>query len=283
MSDGDRDSDRSVTVACSKVGMTHVIGKGGATIKAIQAETGAKLDTTVDDADTARATIRITGPDAESVAAARRRVETILAEQENPDYEGPEGTKLRAQADAHAAERSRLMTLADEQFAAGDKAGGHASMAQAKDEGAKMKQAAADAAQAILAYNNDGKGDGYLDLHGLRVAEAEAFVTERIDALEAKDDGTDLELIPGAGHHSAPGKVALKPAVEALLDNRGVAYEQVNAGTLLAHVKGIRGTTAAASTDGNDKPAEADGDERAKAEAEPAAKKEDKGGCCVVM
>ena len=41
-----------------------------------------------------------------------------------------------------------------------------------------------------------------------------------------------LELIPGAGHHSAGGKAAIKPAVEALLKERELAFEE-RVGTLM--------------------------------------------------
>ena len=161
----------TATIKCSKVGMTHVVGRGGATIKALQADTGAKIDT---EANGDKAVVTVTAGDKAAVAAAVKKVETILKEQEDPDYEGPEGKRLRAEADAHAKERSRLMELADKQFKDGDKSAGHETMAKAKAEGEKMREASEAAAKAIIQNRNGGKGDHYLDLHGLRVAEAEA-------------------------------------------------------------------------------------------------------------
>ena len=48
----------------------------------------------------------------------------------------------------------------------------------------------------------------YLDLHGLFVDEAVRATTERLDALALAGGGGELELVPGAGHHSAGGKAA---------------------------------------------------------------------------
>lgn len=74
----------TATFQCSKVGMTHVIGKGGSSIKAIQSETGAKLDTQVNDADPKKATIAVTGASKDVVAQAQARIQKILDEQVRP-------------------------------------------------------------------------------------------------------------------------------------------------------------------------------------------------------
>lgn len=261
-------------VVCSVVAMTHVIGKGGVTIKSIQTESGARVQAAARPGGQGEGLISITGtPD--QVAKARTLVERVIAEQENPDYEGPEGRRLRAEANAEAEERTRLMKEADRLFAAGDKQRGHETMALAKKAGERFHTKNAEAAAAILKNRNAGKGDLYLDLHGLYVAEAERFTTERLDKVAsstAQGAHAELELIPGAGHHSAGGKAAVKPAIVALLDKRQYKHEDISAGSMRVWVKG-ESTTA---------PAPAPAAAAVVVAAEPPPKKE-KTSCCLVM
>lgn len=236
-------------VECTKVAVSHVIGKGGSTIKELKASTNTEISI-IDGPK-----VKVEGEEA-NVREAVKKIKAILDEQANPDYEGPEGKRLRAEADSYGDQRSEKSKAADAAFAAGNKDEGHALMKEAKELGEKMHATHKLAAAAIVKNRNDGKGEAYLDLHGLRTEEALEVTNERLDTLEQKPEGvdTDLELIPGAGHHSAPGKVALKPACEDLLKKRAIAYEEASAGSFNVHVKG-KGNKAAASAETVEAPA----------------------------
>lgn len=276
----------SKTLPCTKEGVSHVIGKQGSVIKQIKADSGAEVE--IEDGPV----IKITGEQGD-VDKAVELIEKILGEQANPDYEGPKGKKLRAEANAAGDERSRLMAEATSKFDAGNKDEGHKLMAEAKAQGEIMHAKNAAAAEAILKHRNDGKGDDYLDLHGLRVDEALRFTEDRLDKLAAKGETTILELIPGAGHHSAPGKVALKPACEELLRKRNLHYEAASAGSFTVTVVGTKG--AAASTTGADGAADGDekssgaadkpttADERATTPVHKKPTKDESRSCCLVM
>ena len=285
-------------IPCTKEGLSHVIGKQGSTIKQIKADSGAEISS--EDGPL----LKVTG-EQEQVDKAAEMIEKILAEQADPDYEGPEGKKLRAEANHAGDERSRLMTEATAKFDAGEKDEGHKLMAEAKVQGELMHSKNEEAARAIVKHLNSGKGDNFLDLHGLRVDEAIKLTEERLDELAAKKETTILELIPGAGHHSAPGKVALKPACEELLKKRGIAYEVASAGSFNVTVIGKSGDAAPAATTttvvatpaatetkkvDEKKPAEESKEEKKTEEAAPVhgekkdeKKKEEGRTCCIVM
>lgn len=164
---------------------------------------------------------------------------------DDPDYCGPEGNRLRKKADDFGDERSRLHKAADAAFDSGDKGQGHALMAEAKLAGEQMHATHAEAAKEILRHRNEGKGDRYLDLHGLRVEEAMSATKEKLDTLLAMqgNKAIDLELIPGAGHHSK-GEPLIKIAVEKELKERKLQYEAKNAGTFIVSI--LEGSDASA-------------------------------------
>lgn len=219
-------------IPINKVAISHVVGKGGETIKQLKSSTNTQIDIENN-------VVRITGGE-HDVKRARALIEKIIDEQANPDYEGAEGKRLRAEADAAGRRRDELKAEADTKFQSGDKDAGHKLMAEAKAAGDLMHAKNKEAAAAIVKNRNEGKGDAYLDLHGLRTEEALAVVNARFAELEAKPQGTstELELIPGAGHHSSPGKVALKPACESLLLERNYKYHDASAGSWLVTVPG---------------------------------------------
>ena len=215
-------------VECTDVSVTHVVGPGGGTIKQLQSDTGAKISTE-------GVMVRVEGTEAQ-IKAAVDAIKAILENQANPDYTGPEGSRLRDEAQAAAEKRSRLMDEASACFDAGDKSKGHELQAEAKEAGEEMKRANAAAAEAIIAFNNDPAEHGnlYLDLHGLLLEEAMKAVETKLAAMQelSKDGDVVMELITGAGHHSAAGKgPAIKPAVEASLKEKGLIFEAKSAGS----------------------------------------------------
>ena len=156
-------------IHCDARWVSHVIGPKATTLKGLEDSSGASIEIAKDETfEMIPITIKGT-PDAISKAVAA--IEAIIANAENPDYEGEEGKKWRAEAQRCYDERSRLKTLQQEAFDAGDHEKGHAMIAEAKQSGEDAVAANSKAAAAVFSYNNDGKGDMYIDLHGLRVDE----------------------------------------------------------------------------------------------------------------
>lgn len=172
---------------------------------------------------------------------------------DNPDYEGPEGSRLREEADHFANERSRLFDAATAKREAGDHHSANELVREAKEIGEKMKMKNREAAEAILYFNNGAKGHGmnYLDLHGLREEEAMEYLRERVEGLrETTKEGTvvDFEVIPGAGHHSGPGGQKLKSATERYFKSQHIEYEPINVGAFMAKIVGTAASTTQPTT-----------------------------------
>ena len=149
------------------------------------------------------------------------RTGQILEEAEHPDYAGPEGSKLREEAAA-------LNREAIAAFDAGD-----------KGKGSELKKAyhkkQEEAAAAIFKHRNADAGldEFTIDLHGLLLHEAIDAVTQRLADIQTDaNKGKTLDIITGAGHHSAGGKAVIKPKVEELLQERRIPFKE-NTGNLL--------------------------------------------------
>ncbi|CBZ29341.1 conserved hypothetical protein [Leishmania mexicana MHOM/GT/2001/U1103] len=243
--------EKCIFITSVQVG--HVVGRGGSTLKGIQERTGATLCIVEDGPQ-----VKITADDAAKVAAAEAEVQKIVANQRNPNYEGPCGARLRKEADELAQKRSRLFGEATKMREAGDHESANKLVAMAKKAGEDMKARHCEAALAIAKHNNEGKGKGenYFDMHGLHVEEAMEMLTVRMAKLEEKPVGstTELEVIPGAGHHSAPGAQKLKHATLEYLRLKGYWYEEVNAGTLLVKVPGLSEGVLSKPEDGDKAP-----------------------------
>ncbi|RNF04106.1 hypothetical protein TraAM80_05341 [Trypanosoma rangeli] len=229
----------------TQVQVGHLIGRGGMTIKGLQDRTGAKFEIIEGPR------VRITGDSEEKVVAAVEEVQMIIADQEHPDYEGAVGARLRKKADALAAKRAELLDKATAKRNAGYVDAANKLVEEAKEAGRRMDEKNKAAAAAIAEHNNEakGKGDDYFDMHGLRKEEAMTMLQSCVERLKAKPNGTvtELQLIPGAGHHSAPGKQALKAATEAYLNAEGIPFKAVSAGSLMASVIGTGEAAAAAA------------------------------------
>uniref|UniRef100_A0A7S2XHJ7 Smr domain-containing protein n=1 Tax=Lotharella oceanica TaxID=641309 RepID=A0A7S2XHJ7_9EUKA len=151
------------------------------------------------------------------------------------DYQGPEGKKYRALANKHAIKRSQLYDASHKAYARGDGKGAKRLADKAKAEGKMMRQCNADAAKAIFSYRNKGKGDLFIDLHGLTVEEALGFLKKRLEKFLHNDVDDKLHCVTGAGHHS-PGHLAkIKPAVKELVTKMKLKYEIENVGTYIIH------------------------------------------------
>ena len=157
------------TILCDARWVSHVIGPKAVTLKGLEDSTGASVDI-AEDQTLHMIPIIIKGTPV-AVSKAVAAIEAIIANAENPDYEGQEGKKWRAEAQHCYEERTRLKILQQEAFDAGDHKKGHAMIADAKKRGEDAVAANSKAASCIFSFNNDGKGDMYIDLHGLKVDE----------------------------------------------------------------------------------------------------------------
>lgn len=217
-------------ISCKKTWIGQVIGPQGSTINELKSSTGA--DIKIDQSDADPVNITISG-NPEAVQDAKAKVEAIIKNAEHPDYEGEEGHKWREEADRCAKKAEECAKEKDDLFAKGDKKAAHEKLDEVKDWQRKMHEANEKAAEAIFDNRNKGKGDRYLDFHGLRKKEAMSILEKKMAELKGK--GGDVELIPGAGHHSE-GAAVLKPAVIDYLKQHGLKYEEKNAGDLLVHL-----------------------------------------------
>lgn len=153
--------------------------------------------------------------------------------EDNPDYAGPEGDRLRAEAQKYAEERGALLGASKQAFESGDKAQAKELSEKGKEAGRKMEEANKKAAEVILKHRNDGHGDNYLDLHGLFLEEALDAFRAKMAALQKAAESEDIvfEVIPGAGHHSK-NKAVIKPKIIEELTNMKVKFEEKNAGSI---------------------------------------------------
>lgn len=92
------------------------------------------------------------------------------------------------------------------------------------------------AAELIFKDRNKGKGDLFIDLHGLFVQEAVEFVEKRLQKVRNSKQGSVLEIVTGAGHHSADKKAHIKPKIEKILRDANLQFEEKNAGSLNVHL-----------------------------------------------
>lgn len=108
-------------VQCAKQWVGRIIGPGGATLAELRRATGASIAVSREPGDPVAVTIAGTPAQVKAAAAA---VETLIAEAENPDYEGKAGKKWRAEADRCAQMAEEMAREKDALFDKGDKAGG---------------------------------------------------------------------------------------------------------------------------------------------------------------
>ena len=175
VSDGGGDTKKEIIFPSKYVG--QLIGPKGATIKQLQADSGGasieprrngSIEAALDCTDSGTHTVVVSGSDA-ALAIAVPAIKKLLAEAENPDYEGEEGKRLRAEAQKCFDERSRCFDEKQAAFDSNDHEKGHALIKEAGEWGEKAKAANTAAAAAIFKFNNENKGDMFIDMHGLLV------------------------------------------------------------------------------------------------------------------
>ncbi|PWN34991.1 DUF1771-domain-containing protein [Meira miltonrushii] len=147
--------------------------------------------------------------------------------------------QLRNQARSEGDKMARCFDDSHKAYSNGD--GGRAK--QLSNEGhehkRKMEQLNGEAADWIYHANNEDSGPNEVDLHGLYTQEAIQKTEEAIRQAQGKGM-PELRVIVGKGIHSKDHVAHIKPAIEKLMKDYGIAAEldPKNAGVLLVHLGG---------------------------------------------
>ncbi|KAG5192376.1 hypothetical protein JKP88DRAFT_351974 [Tribonema minus] len=121
----------------------------------------------------------------------------------------PEADACREEADREAKLRGECYDQSQEAYNAGDGAKAKELSNKGKDHGRRMEEANARAVRAIVDPQR-AEETGCLDLHGLRVAEAEAVTRDFLLDHRNRGQFEELEVITGAGNHSTNHKAKIK-------------------------------------------------------------------------
>lgn len=147
--------------------------------------------------------------------------------------------QLRNQARSEGDKMAKCFDDSHKAYSNGD--GGRAK--QLSNEGhehkRKMEQLNGEAADWIYHANNEDSGPNEVDLHGLYTQEAITKTEEAIRSAQGKGM-PELRVIVGKGIHSKDHVAHIKPAIEKLMKDYGIAAEldPKNAGVLLVHLGG---------------------------------------------
>lgn len=209
-----------------------------------------------------------------------------MSKEDNPDYAGPEGNRLRAEAQKYADERHEFLDASKNAFEAGDKAKAKELSEKGKAAGRKMEECNKKAAKAILKHRNAGYGDHYLDLHGLYLEEALTAFREKLIVLQKSKEEIVFEVIPGAGHHSK-NKAVIKPKIiEELTANKSVSFEEKNAGSIYVFINKGKGSSISPPRPvykDISPPAPSPSNKRKSADSDDAVEKPPSKMCCIIM
>ncbi|PRP88354.1 small MutS related family protein [Planoprotostelium fungivorum] len=218
-----------------------IIGKGGATIKDIKAQSGAQIDLSKDNDD-----VTVTGT-SDAVAKAVALIHQTVGKAESDRQQKHEATvaaheahsaayeaiyaKYQTQIDALAKERTQFSEQADAAYNSGDKGAAAEFREKAKGNTAKMEELQNQACKEVFAFNNKDHDEMTIDLHGLHVEPALRLMQERMQSVKSKGK-SPLVVIYGAGNHSDAGGAKIKPAVRKHLDSEGIQYTEINNGSI---------------------------------------------------
>jgi hypothetical protein len=192
----DDDTATEVEIKCSSKWIAQVIGPGGSKLSELRFMSGAEIHI---DKGKEPVTITITG-DPKQVKDARQAITQVINDAEHPDYEGEAGKKFRKDADGHAKRAEKLAIEKDALFARGDKENAHRKLDEVKAAQRAMHTSNAAAASAIFENRNKGKGNMYMDFHGLRKTEAIGLLETRTCCAFPKS--RRLFTAPGRVHYS---------------------------------------------------------------------------------
>ena len=142
-----------------------------------------------------------------------------------------DGEALRAEAHALGDAAHATSAASQQAYQSGDGAGAKQLSVQANAKRAAAAAKNQEAARAIFAQKNNGRGLWEVDLHLLLVAEALERVKRRLQACAAAAaaegaSSKELVVIYGQGHHSSNGVAKIKPAVLQLLAECGFQTQE---------------------------------------------------------
>lgn len=202
----------------------YIVGKGGENIKKIIAETGADIQLDPDKNKSDK--VVISAKDQSSANKAKKMIKnSIKAVKEQHENTEEWYQKYQAKVDEHARKRNEYNEAAKKAYESGDGKLAKELSEKAKKEGELMKQAQKEAARAVFKRRNKDNGDDVIDLHGLQVAPAVEIVSEYLDKWQRKPG--KYIIITGKGLHSDEKGPKIRPAVEKLLKERKIKYNDV--------------------------------------------------------
>lgn len=202
----------------------YVVGKGGENIKSIRSSTGAdvQLDPEKKKADTVIIT-------ADSIENARKAQKLVLesVQKVKDQHNDTEAwyQEYQKKVDEHARKRQEYFDASKKAHDEGDGKLAKELSEKGKQEGELMKKAQAEAARAVFKKRNADNGDDVIDLHGLQVEPAVEIVAEYLDKWTKKSGS--YTIITGKGLHSDEKGPKIRPAVEKLLKDRNIKFEDV--------------------------------------------------------
>ncbi|ORZ13927.1 hypothetical protein BCR41DRAFT_280486, partial [Lobosporangium transversale] len=127
--------------------------------------------------------------------------------------------RSRAQAIEYAKARNRCFELATRAYLDNDGAAAAKLSAQGREYNDLMMATHRAASRQIFESRNrtmvksTGKGETWIDLHGLHVEESLAFLDEFMEKLENEVYTGTVYVVTGTGNHSANARAKLQPAI----------------------------------------------------------------------
>ncbi|KAF2669934.1 smr domain-containing protein [Microthyrium microscopicum] len=161
----------------------------------------------------------------------------------NPSHGGGGDTeaeydRLRGAAREKIGERQSLSAQSQNAYKRGDGAAAHDLSQRAKRVAEEADNFNKQASDYIFRANNAHAKSDEIDLHGQYVEEAEDLVRKRIET-EKSRHATHLHVIVGKGNHSVNHIQKIKPAVENICREMGLAYKtEANEGRMYVDLTG---------------------------------------------
>ncbi|KAF9916375.1 hypothetical protein BX616_003926 [Lobosporangium transversale] len=142
--------------------------------------------------------------------------------------------RSRAQAIEYAKARNRCFELATRAYLDNDGAAAAKLSAQGREYNDLMMATHRAASRQIFESRNrtmvksTGKGETWIDLHGLHVEESLAFLDEFMEKLENEVYTGTVYVVTGTGNHSANARAKLQPAIIDWLESWGYVWKEMS-------------------------------------------------------
>jgi DNA-nicking Smr family endonuclease len=142
--------------------------------------------------------------------------------------------KSRAQAIEYGKARNRCFELATQAYLRNDGATAARLSSQGREYNDMMMATHREASQQIFnsrnqgMIKNTGKGETWIDLHGVHVDESVAFLDEFMEKLEKEMYTGTVYVVTGTGNHSSNSRAKVKPAIVDWLDSWGYLWKEMS-------------------------------------------------------